>query len=69
MNSPTSHILIDEKEKAFVEKHLGDKVICTQCQATLASYQTRCSVPLNEPCEGFLAIEGSRKYYQTYCTG
>lgn len=45
---------------AGVQQALGDKVICTTCGATLATYADKCSAPLDRPCEGFEAIEEVR---------
>lgn len=44
-----------------VEERLGDKVICGQCGATLATYADNCSAPLDVRCPGFEAIEEARK--------
>jgi hypothetical protein len=47
-------------ERDAVEKFFGDKVICSDCGATLDTYADKCSAPLDVPCLGFLAIEGFR---------
>ena len=51
---------LTDKEAAYVEKQLRDRVICAKCQATLATYAEKCSADLSEPCPGFLRIELAR---------
>jgi ribosomal protein L40E len=43
-----------------VARELGDKVICQRCEATIATFADKCSAALDDPCEGFLAIEAVR---------
>ena len=47
-------------EDEQIEDRLAGHVICSQCNATLKTYPDRCRVPLEEPCLGFLLIEGLR---------
>jgi hypothetical protein len=52
---------LTEAEVQRVERTLARHVICRRCNATLATYAERCNVPLDEPCEGFRAVEMARK--------
>ncbi len=53
-----SQAMLDEE--AFVEKELGDSVICSRCSAKLNTYATVCTADLSDPCPGFMAIEEAR---------
>lgn len=46
-------------ERAFIEKKLGDSVICDRCRCSLATFFT-CPAELTDRCPGFCAIEGAR---------
>ena len=46
-----------QDERAFVERSLGDSVICRECGATLKTFADMCTAGLQEACPGFLAIE------------
>lgn len=48
------------EERAFVERSLGDSIICRDCGATLSTYAERCSSDLQEMCDGFIAIEQAK---------
>ena len=50
-------------EKAFVERRLGNAVICPRCRATLATYSDHCSAELWEMCPGFEAIENAKREF------
>lgn len=43
--------------KANIIDYFGDRHICDRCGASISSYSDKCSAPLDDPCEGFLAIE------------
>lgn len=66
-----------QDEKAFVERSLGDSVICRKCGATLSAYADACTADLQELCPGFLAIEQAKTDFGTavdrkaceYCDG
>jgi hypothetical protein len=51
---------MSKDEIAFVERTLGNSVICHRCDATLGSYSEDCTADLQDPCPGFLAIEQAR---------
>lgn len=53
-----SQRLLDER--AFVERTLGDSVICADCKATLKTFADACTADLDEPCPGYLAIERAK---------
>jgi hypothetical protein len=57
-----SQRLIDER--AFVERALGGRVICTRCSATLETFSEVCSADLSEACPGFLAIEQCKQDFR-----
>jgi hypothetical protein len=55
----------DQRERAFaeIEQKLGDKVICSACGCTVATFGERCGAPsmaeflaTGETCEGIIAI-------------
>ena len=50
-----------QDEREFVERSLGDSVICSRCSATLRAYADACTADLQELCPGFLAIEQAKK--------
>ena len=50
-------------ERAFVERSLGDSVICGNCGATLETFADACTAGLSEPCPGFLAIEQAKERF------
>ncbi len=52
-------------ERAFVERALGDSVICPSCKATLATFADACTAGLQEPCCGFIAIEQAKENFRT----
>jgi hypothetical protein len=60
---------LKKTEADRVEAHLGDKVICQRCGATLATYADLCNVSLDTPCEGFLLIEGVRLHIRRRADG
>ncbi len=43
--------------RKFVEISLGDAVLCSECGATLATYDVKCGAEPARACAGFLAIE------------
>lgn len=47
-------------ERDFVERSLGDSVICPTCNATLNTFADACTAGLQEPCPGYLAIENAK---------
>jgi len=47
-------------ERAFVERSLGDSVICKRCDAKLGTFADACTADLAEMCPGFLAIEQAK---------
>lgn len=49
-----------QDERAYVERSLGDAVICAQCGATLKTYAEACGAGLSESCPGFLVIEQAK---------
>ena len=57
---------MSERERAIarrVEDALGGRTICSECQATLATYPTRCravGAQLARRCEGFNTVEPVR---------
>jgi len=53
-----------QAERAFVERSLGDSVICKRCSATLGTFADDCTADLAEPCPGFLAIERAKKEFR-----
>ncbi len=53
-----------QNERAFVERALGDSVICKRCDATLKTFADACTADLAEPCPGFLAIEQAKADYK-----
>lgn len=48
-------------ERAFVERALGNSVICGKCRATLGTFADACTADLAELCPGYLAIEQAKK--------
>jgi len=54
-----------QQERAFVERSLGDSVICLNCRATLQTFTDACTADLKEQCSGFLAIEQAKKDFAT----
>jgi len=50
-------------ERAFVERDLGDSVICSDCKATLNTFADKCSAGLSEQCPGYLAIEFAKSQF------
>jgi ribosomal protein L40E len=50
-----------QAERAFVERSLGDSVICQKCKATLETFADACTAGLQEQCPGYLAIEQAKK--------
>ena len=55
-----------QDERAFVERSLGDAVICRNCGATLMTYAEACTADLQELCPGFLAIEQAKKDFAAF---
>lgn len=47
-------------EGAFVKEKLGTDPICNRCGATLDTFADDCSADLDDPCPGFLAIDGAK---------
>ena len=47
-------------QAAFVERALGDSVICQTCGATLQTFADACTAGLQDPCPGYLAIEQAK---------
>lgn len=54
-----------QAERDFVEKKLGDRIICQWCGANLGNCADRCVADLSEPCAGFLAIEQAKEEFKT----
>ena len=52
-----------QDERVFVERSLGDSVICTACKATLKTFADACTAGLSEQCEGYLAIEFAKSHF------
>jgi ribosomal protein L40E len=46
-----------EHVAALVRQRIGPGVICSRCQATLATYAAACTADLAERCPGFNAID------------
>lgn len=42
-----------------IEQLLGDRVICTECGARLADFDSKCSAALDVACQGFTVIEAA----------
>jgi hypothetical protein len=55
---------VEETERGKIERFCGDEVICSRCGANLNSYADKCSAPLDDPCFGFLVIEGLRLHFR-----
>lgn len=53
-----------QAEREFVEKKLGQRVICGSCGTNLESYADRCHAGLSEQCAGFLAIEQAKEEFK-----
>jgi hypothetical protein len=51
-------------ERAFVERALGNSVICERCGATLATYADACTADLADMCPGFVAIETAKNQWK-----
>lgn len=49
-----------QDERAFVERTLGDSVICPTCKATLKTYAEACTADLSGVCPGFQEIEKAK---------
>lgn len=49
-----------QQEVAYVERRLGDSVICETCGATLRTYADACTAGLSDVCPGFLAVERAK---------
>lgn len=50
-----------EAERArLVEQAIGSGVICDVCGATLATFDAKCSAPLDKRCPGFDAIDRAK---------
>lgn len=52
-----------QDERAFVERSLGDSIICKRCEATLPTFADACTADLQEPCPGFMVIERAKKEF------
>jgi ribosomal protein L40E len=52
-----------QREDAFVQGYLGDRVICSRCNATLATYSAACNADLSESCPGFVKIENAKQEF------
>lgn len=50
-------------EREFVERSLGDHIICERCFATLKTYADKCTADLSDACPGFLVIEQCKKEF------
>jgi ribosomal protein L40E len=46
-----------DQQWSFVEKNLGDRVICMTCGATYKTMNRSCNTPLLEKCPGYLAVD------------
>ena len=51
-------------DRARAAEALGDRVICSRCKATLATYSERCTAELDDRCEGFETYEAALKTAQ-----
>lgn len=51
-------------ERAYVERHLADRIICASCGARLCDYADKCNAELSALCAGFAAIEEARQEFQ-----
>jgi ribosomal protein L40E len=56
-------------EVAFVEREIGQRVICSRCGARLESYASFCTADLSEACPGFEAIEQARRKFKETSNG
>ena len=55
-----------ERIEQWIEvERLLPGVICSRCDATCADYSEKCSAPADEPCPGFLAVEGAYQHIET----
>jgi ribosomal protein L40E len=46
-----------QRVQEIVRAEFGERVICSQCGATLATYADKCSVDLDVRCPGFNAVD------------
>lgn len=49
-----------QDELKFVERSLGDSVICKRCNATLKTFAKDCTADLCDMCPGFMVIEKAK---------
>ena len=52
-----------DDEIAFVERMLGDSIICQACGATLQTFADACTAGLLDRCAGFEAIEQAKSEF------
>ncbi len=50
-----------QEQRFFVERTLGDSVICQDCNATLKTFAEACTAGLQDLCQGYLAIEKAKQ--------
>ena len=50
-----------QAERRYVEKMLGDSVICEICATNLRDYAEKCIAGLSDCCQGFNAIEKAKE--------
>lgn len=61
--------MMADARQQFVERELGDRVLCNDCGATLQTYADRCLAALNEWCPGFEAIERAETAFRSQQAG
>ncbi len=49
-----------QRQRKLVEDTLGPSIICSKCNATLATYASACTADLSDACPGFMRIEATR---------
>jgi hypothetical protein len=47
-------------EQAFLERTLGDSVICVTCSAKLGTFADACTAGFEEWCPGFIAVKKAK---------
>lgn len=52
------------EEQKYVEKTLGDSIICLDCSCTLATFADACTADLDDPCPGYIAIDNAKLAFQ-----
>lgn len=58
-----------QKEHLYVAEHLGGKVICDRCGATLDTFADACSADLCDICPGFTAIDQAKAAFNRLPSG